>query len=348
MWGLRMNFTIVGAGAIGGVVGAYLAKAGEDVTLVDVNQEHILTIRNNGLLIETLDQLLTVNVPAKTVTEILGDNKKLDAVILAVKAQHTSEAIENIQPLLTESSIVVSMQNGLTENIVSERIGEERTIGCFVNFFSDYMKPGYIQYGGVGSLYIGELDGKITSRLLELQRKLKAWGDVKVTENIWGYLWSKLAYGAILTATALVDEKMADILEKQEYRDLFIKLSAEVLQVADHQNIEVYGFDDWEPNIVFRRNQSPNKERIDEQFEKLITRLRSYKKVKSGIWRDIAIKKRKTEVPDQLGVVIEKGKEFSFEMTLTEKLVDMITELEEGKRQMSWANLDELQATLGN
>ncbi|MBB5174582.1 ketopantoate reductase family protein [Texcoconibacillus texcoconensis] len=338
-----MKFTFIGAGAIGGVVGAYLAKAGEDVTLVDVNEEHINEIQKNGLNIQTQEESWTTKeVKAKTMNDLKKSKEPLDVVVLAVKAQHTSEAVNDIKDLLQKDSVVISMQNGLTENIISSIIGQDRTIGSFVNLFADYLEPGLIQYGGVGSLFIGELSGELSPRLLALEEKFKAWGDAKATDNIYGYLWSKLAFGAILTATATVDEKMAEVINPTDNRKMFVELATEVLKVADQNGIQPMSFDNWEPNIIYQKNKERDWDTINEHFDKLVARLRSYKKVKSGIWRDLAVRKRKTEVPFHLSPVIERGQDLNIDMSLTKKTLDLIVELENQEREMSWENIESL------
>lgn len=181
-----MKFTIIGAGAIGGVVGGYLAHHGNHVTLVDINENHVNAINKNGLTIEYVDGPIVVNVQSVMIDQLEQTSNELDVVILAVKSQHTEQVINQIKHLIGESTVIISMQNGLNEQIIENMIGEERTIGSFVNLFADYMEPGVIQYGGVGSLYIGELDGSITNRLLEIQDCLKAWGNVQITSNIFG------------------------------------------------------------------------------------------------------------------------------------------------------------------
>src|SRR6185436_18267244 len=94
---------------------------------------------------------------------------------------------------LAADGYVVSLQNGLNELQISSLVGAQRTIGAFVNFSADYLEPGLIHFGGRGAFKIGELDGQITPRVLELQRALSAWGRVDVTDNIWGFLWGKQA-----------------------------------------------------------------------------------------------------------------------------------------------------------
>lgn len=336
-----MKIAVWGAGAIGGVIGAYLVRAGEDITFIDIDLDHIRAMNDAGLTIETLDGDLNVPVKAMTVEEFKKTGELLDVVFLAVKAQHTGQAVREFKDRLQEDSVVVSLQNGLCEEVIAGLIGKERTIGSFVNLFADYIKPGVIQYGGVGSLYLGELDGSITPRLKVLHEELSHWGNAQMTNNIWGYLWGKLAYTAILAATALVDEKMADVIDPKENRDILVDLARETVEVAHKLKIKPEGFDDWEPSLVYSAG-ALDWEKINAQFDKLVKRLRTYKKVKSGIWRDLAVRKRKTEVETHLIPVIKAGKSLGVDMAMTERVVEMIKDIEEGLREMSWDNIEEL------
>jgi 2-dehydropantoate 2-reductase len=110
----------------------------------------------------------------------------LELVLLAVKAQHTLAALQPLVPLLAHDGMVVSLQNGLNEQVIAQLVGAERTVGCLVNFSADYLEPGLIHYGGPGIITLGELDGSLTPRLAQLQTLLSAWGDIAITQNIWG------------------------------------------------------------------------------------------------------------------------------------------------------------------
>src|SRR5213075_876033 len=108
---------------------------------------------------------------------------------------------------------VVSAQNGLNELAIADVVGAQRTVGAFVNFGADYIEPGVVHYGGRGAVVVGEIDGRVTARVNAIR---DAWLDFDVhtiaTSNIWGYLWGKEAYGAMLFATALTNESIADAL----------------------------------------------------------------------------------------------------------------------------------------
>lgn len=334
-----MSITIIGAGAIGGVIGAYLLKNGEEVVFVDRDIEHVKAMNENGLTIQMKDERFTVKAEAYTVEDFLETKKSVDTIFLAVKAQHTKEAIQPFEKLMHDESFVVSFQNGLSEDIIASIVGKSRTVGCFVNLFADYMSPGIIEYGGVGSLYIGEIDGKESKRVNELRDKLQCWGDAKATQNIFGYLWSKLAYGAMLTATALTNNEIADFFEDRKYHHLLNEIGKEVLQVADSQGITPEPFDNWVPAFLYPQKKAQD---LENSYFNIAHKLRGYTKTRTGIWRDLAVRKRKTEVAEQLTPVILLGEKSGYDMPLVRKILAMIQEIEEGKREMSLENIDEL------
>jgi 2-dehydropantoate 2-reductase len=336
-----MEITIIGSGAIGGVLGAYLARAGEQVIFCDIDPDHVKEMNETGLRIEGPDETFTVETNAFLPNDLLERGKSLEMVFLCVKAQHTEAALKPLLSLIQDTSTVVSFQNGLCENIVSNLIGHEKTVGCFVNFSADYLAPGRILYGGVSSVRIGELDGNISKRVLDLQHTLRAWGPVEVTDNIWGYLWGKLSYAGLLYATALVDETMAAVVRNPDLRESLTELCSEILEVAEKENVTPHGFDDWEPHMVYPREKRNDKELI-QQLEKLANRMTTNKKTKSGIWRDLAVRRRPTEIDYHLVPILEIGKRYGLSMPLTSRLVQSIKEIEQGKRKMDWRNLYEL------
>jgi 2-dehydropantoate 2-reductase len=336
-----MEITIIGSGAIGGVLGAYLARAGEHVLLCDIVEEHVQKMNTEGLTIEGPNETFTASVTAYTPEELLQRNKPLDMVFLCVKAQHTEQALKQILPLLNNRTAIVSFQNGLCEKTISDYVGQERTIGCFVNFSADYLEPGKILYGGISAVYLGELDGRPSARLDDLKNRLSCWGPVSLTNNIWGYLWGKLSYAGLLYATALVDETMAAVVRRIEVREVLMELCSEILEVAAREHVTPLGFDDWEPGLVYPKDQR-NNETLNDQLEKLATRMNANKKKKSGIWRDLAVRKRKTEVDYHLVPIIQLGEKYGLRLPLTSLLTQRIKDLENGTKQMSWDHLLEL------
>ena len=143
---------IWGGGAIGGTLAAYWARAGIPVLLVDIVREHVEACRTSGLAIEGPVENFTRVVPAATPDEVDGVYKR---IVLAVKAQHTEGALDNLLPHLAPDGYVLSAQNGLNEIAIARRAGEARTVGCFVNFGADWLGPGRILFGNRAAVVVG-------------------------------------------------------------------------------------------------------------------------------------------------------------------------------------------------
>ncbi len=329
---------IWGTGAIGGTIGAYFAQAGHDVVFVDRATDHVEAINTRGLSIEGPIAEFTVKAKAFTPETPEG---KFNTVFLCVKAHHTLEATRALEAHLTLDGFVVSAQNGLNELEIASVVGESRTIGCFVNFGADYLEPGIIHYAGRGAVVIGELNGATTPRLAVLQQLLLEFDDRAImTNNIWGFLWGKMAYGAQLFVTALTNESIADALAAPEHRKLFIAVAREVMRIASARGIKPEGFNGFNPHAF---TPEATLEAATASLEEMVAFNRKSAKTHSGIWRDLAVRKRQTEVDAQLGPIVALGAEIGVPAPITARLIEMIHEIERGNRALDWANLAELE-----
>jgi len=336
-----MKFLVWGAGAIGGTLGAHLARAGHDVTFVDRASEHVDAINRDGLRIEGPLAQFIARVPACTPDQLRGE---FEHVVLAVKAQDTAGATRELAPHLSGNGYVVSAQNGLNEMVIKAIVGDARTIGCFVNFGADYIEPGVIQYAGRGAVVLGEIDGRTTPRLVELHRAFLDFDDRAVmTANIWGFLWGKLGYGAQLFATALTNDSIADALADPGYRDLYIEIAREVMRVARARRITPEGFNGFDPHAF-----APDADRgiAERSLDEMVAFNRRSAKTHSGIWRDIAVRKRRTETDAQLGPIVALGADVGVPTPLVSRLIQLMHEVEDGKRPQSHATLDLLRAAV--
>ena len=130
-----MRLLIWGAGAIGGTMGAYLVRAGHDVTVVDSVEDHVAAINRSGLRITGPIDEFTARPVAYTPGELGG---QWDTIMLATKAHHTESAMQALLPHLGRDGCVISVQNGLNEIAIAAAAGAQRTVGAFVNFGADY------------------------------------------------------------------------------------------------------------------------------------------------------------------------------------------------------------------
>ena len=326
-----------GAGAIGGTVGAYLKRAGHDVAFVDLVPEHVEAIRGPGLRIRGPVEEFTVRAPASLPAEVAGVWPR---VFLCVKAHHTAEACRALLPHLAPDGYVLSLQNGLCETAIAQVVGPARTTGAFVNFGADWMGPGEIMFGNRGAVVLGEIDGRMTPRLADLHALMRAFEPEAVAvPDIWSYLWGKLAYGSMLFAQALGEKGIADCLARPELLPVWRALGGEAVAVALAEGVEPRGFNGFDPD-AFRPGASAA--RAEESVAAMVAFNRPSAKTHSGVWRDLAVRKRRTEVDAQIAPVAEIGARHCLPCPAIRKLVALIHDIEEGRRPLSDDNLLEL------
>ena len=336
-----MTITIYGAGAIGGVTGAALARAGHDVLLVDRAEDHVAAMNAHGLTIESREG--SVTVPVRAITPGALDHE-LGLVLLAVKSQDTSAALEVLTPRLAEAGAIVSLQNGLNEELIAEKIGAPRTVGCLVNWAADWVAPGRILHGGHGALVLGELDGRMSDRVQGLAKLLAVVAPTEVTDNVLGYTWAKHVYGALLVATAVVDAHVYEVVERSPaVQQMLVALVVENMRAAEAAGIRLEPFDEYAP-ADYRAAARGDLAARQRAMEIIARHYRQHTKTKTGIWRDLVVRRRKTEVGALLGATVAKARTLGLDMPLTERLIAMIEDLERGRRVMSWDNIDELVA----
>jgi len=336
-----MTITIYGAGAIGGVTGAALARAGHDVLLIDRAEDHVAEMNAHGLAIESREG--SVTVPVRAITPGALDHE-LGLVLLAVKSQDTSAALEVLTPRLAEAGAIVSLQNGLNEELIAEKIGAPRTVGCLVNWAADWVAPGRILHGGHGALVLGELDGRMSDRVQGLAKLLAVVAPTEVTDNVLGYTWAKHVYGALLVATAVVDAHVYEVVERSPaVQQMLVALVVENMRTAEAAGIRLEPFDEYAP-ADYRAAARGDLAARQRAMEIIARHYRQHTKTKTGIWRDLVVRRRKTEVGALLGATVAKARTLGLGMPLTERLIAMIEDLELGRRAMSWNNIDELVA----
>ncbi|HEY3682459.1 MAG TPA: 2-dehydropantoate 2-reductase [Streptosporangiaceae bacterium] len=327
-------YTIVGGGAIGGTLGFHLAAAGHPVRIVDADADHVAAIRARGLTLRRADGDQRIAVEAATPAET---EKIDDRVLLCVKAQATESAMTWLAPRLAPGGFVVSLQNGLNEDAIAAHIGAGRTVGAFVNLFADVAEPGVIKDGGLGALVVGEMDGRPSVRAAEVVADLQAWGPAKATGNVPGYLWSKLGFGAMLTATALADAPMGDLVDR--HRPMMYRLVAEVFAVAAARGVTLEPFDAFEPGAYLPATAPADR---DAATDRLTAWLRTQAKDRSGIWRDIAVRHRPVEVHDHYGPVVAAADDLGVAVPLLRAMLARLADVENGRASMSEDHLTEL------
>lgn len=320
---------VCGAGAIGGTIAAFLARCGHPVTVVDLVAEHVARIRQVGLAITGPVAEFTVRMNALTPSDLRGE---FDLVLLAVKAQHTRVAVEMIKSHLAVHGTVVSVQNGLNEYLIAELVGPERTLGCFVHFGADYEAPGHIAYHIRMPLMLGELDGRMTERLRAVHTLLQEFEpNAEMTDNIFGFLWSKLVFSAMMIAQALVKVPTQEFLDDRSYRPLIYRMVGEVARVAAAEGVRLMPFQGFEAGAFIDGDESA----MDAAVSEYARRRRGSKKMFMGVYRDLFIRHRVSEVSPWYAPVLRLAERHNIGVPALTTGVKAIASIESGRTSLS-------------
>ena len=332
---------IWGAGAIGGTLGAYWTRARHPVLMVDIVAEHAEACSTTGLSIEGPVESFSQVVPCVTPDHLSG---QFSRVVLAVKAQATEEAVKAILPHLAAEGVILSAQNGLNERTIAALAGPERTLGAFVNFGADWLGPGKVLYGNRGAVVVGELDGAIRSRTTGFHDLLRIFEpDAVLTPDIWSYLWGKMGYVAMLFATALNQDSMSANFANPGRNAAFIAIGREVMLTARAEGIKPRGFNGFEPEAFM---PDASYEDARQCLNALAVFNAKTAKTHSGIYRDLAVRKRRTEVDQMVSVTADIAAGHGIETPVLRRLAELIRDVEEGRRVMSPETFDALNDAL--
>ncbi len=189
-----MRIAVLGTGGTGAYFGGLLARAGEDVIFI-ARGKHLEAIQEHGLTVKSrLVGDFTLPVSATSTTQTVGP---VDLILFCVKAYDNATAIPLLPPLIGPNTLILSLQNGVeNEDHIIQGIGQQPVLGAVSFVTSMVQAPGVIvQTGGPGKIVVGELDGRISSRVERLQAPFeRAKIVVQLQHNIRSALWEKFLF----------------------------------------------------------------------------------------------------------------------------------------------------------
>jgi 2-dehydropantoate 2-reductase len=313
---------IIGAGAIGSVIGAHLCARGEDVVMIDIAAPHVEAIKQNGLR-------LTGANPLHVWPRAFHPNELTQCfqrVILAVKAKDTGAAISSVERHLADDGWVLPLQNGLGMLDIAKRVGERRVVGAVIAIGAYYEEPGVINFAGRGDTHIGEIDGRASARVDQLVALLSCVQTTHATSNVIGGAWGKLALCAAYTGTALSDVDVLSLYEQPFARAILARLVREVALAARANGVVITPADGIDPTSFVDADDLEEAGRWAGQM----TAWRNYTTARTGIWRDLALRRRPTEVPAQLNPVLDIARLHKLAMPGLTRLLELIGKVETG------------------
>lgn len=330
-----MNVAILGCGALGGVMAARLAvQQDHSVTVINRNPQISEAISRNGVILR--EGKRTRTCPVRLVEEAEGG--PFDALILATKCNGLVEAVENLKSHLAASACVITTQNGLVALDLAELIGYRSLIPGCVLWGASMDAPGVYRITGSEPFIIGGLDGGMSDPAAEKAETLLSHiFPVKVSPNIRGVLWSKLAITATFTSMgAITGFTFGKLAASREIRDIMLTIGREVFEVSRAQGITLESLGG---GVNFERFLS---DQGHSRFLKhLFMRIIGFKsRDTESSMLDSIRRNRKTEVEFINGRLVQAADRSGVPAPCNRLVLDLIRELESGKRQPTPDNLE--------
>jgi len=340
---MNKRIAIIGAGAVGSYLGGHLARADNDVTLIDPWPEHIEAIRAKGLTLTgmTAEEACTVSVPTMHITEVQGLSKQrpVDIAIVATKSYDTEWATVLIKPYLSAQGYVVSAQNSINEETIAGVVGWGRTVGCIVanNFAVDLYEPGCVRRTmprdfNLSSIFVGEVHGRITPRIEELHRTLAPVDGAAATTNLWGVRWSKLCVNGMRNGVSAATGLGGNARDAHPIiRNVVIRLGGEAVKVGRALGYDLEHITGIEPGKLLAASEG-DQTALSEVEAHMLKGTRS--QARSDLQRPSMAqdmqKGRRTEIGELNGFIVAKAKEAGVAAPTHEKLVEIVRRVERG------------------
>ena len=228
---IMRNVMMVGAGSVGGFFGAHLAKSNPNVSFL-LRPRTLAAVQARGLTIRSASGTLTVHPPAAS------DPRQLpapDLIILSVKAYDLDEVMTQLEPVLTDRTVILTLQNGVdTEDRLLARLKRDCVVGGVAFIYSKIVEPGVIDHYKKGGVAIGEMMGHESPRVLEIQQLFKAAGiPCQLTKDVRRSKWEKMCWNCVFNPlTVVIDDKVAKALDHPEMLGVVHTIVEEVMAVA--------------------------------------------------------------------------------------------------------------------
>jgi 2-dehydropantoate 2-reductase len=328
---------VVGAGAVGGVTAAILAREKQDVCLVAKHPELAEKISTEGMEVSGHCGNFRMRVPAVAKAGALDG--KFDFVFMATKADALINVTREILPYLHEHSRVVSMQNGICEEALAAVAGSLRTIGCVVGWGATMLAPGKVEMTTGGEFVIGNWDRDKDEKLEEVAGILKLVMPTSTTNEILSHLYSKLIINSCITTLGAISGlNLGQMLMKRHIRNIFIEIVREAIMVADAMGITVKPY---AGRLDYYRFLRPGMMASARRHMTIRVIGFKYRKLKSSSLQSLE-RGRKTEIDYFNGYISSKGKACGVNTPLNRKLTRMVQEIENEMRSISVNSFQEI------
>jgi 2-dehydropantoate 2-reductase len=342
---MTTRLLFVGAGAIGSYLGAFLSRAGHDVTLVDPWPEQIEAIRRGGIAVTGPHEPFTAKPTALHLHEAQRLGADFDIAFVAVKSYDTAWATHLALRHLAPSGYLVAAQNCWNDPVIAAIAGPARSVGLIMSRIAVALwEAGRVERGvekgdGAGHVVFrpGEHDGHVTPRVEELARMLSVIDGAKPTDNLWGERWAKLCANCMGNPVqAMTGLGSLEIAGDPRGREITIRLAEESARVGLALGLRVPKFG----GAPAERWAEAGRPGVYKELDAMLTpREGSGRNWRASMAQDV-IKGRRTEIAYMNGHVAAKGREKGIPTPVTAAVVGLVEEIDAGARKPAPEHID--------
>lgn len=306
-----MKICMIGAGAMGGVYGGLLVRAGFDVTLVDIREDHVAAIRRDGLKVEGVQGEHVIRIDAQTRND---GPQAFDLAIVFTDANATRDAARMAARILKPDGFAMTLQNGIgnVEALV-EALGRERVVAGVSMNSAASPATGRSAYTHKGMTSIGELDGRDTPRIREVARMLNQAGiETEIVADPMSYVWSKFVLNCGINAlTAVTGLRSGEMYRTPEVNALQDRVIDEILMVVERKGVKLA--------------ESDPRKKIKSHCRVRYNKPSMMQHVEQG---------RRTEIDAINGALVREAKALGLAVPYNEAVVAIVKGLEKSRRQL--------------
>ena len=328
-----MKYAMYGAGALGTVLGAYVARAGVDIDLINRNEKHVAALKKNGAKI-----IGKVNFTQKVNALLPSEmTEKYDVIVLMTKQRDNVATVEFLKNYLKDDGAICTCQNGLPEPKIAEIVGADRTLGCAIAWGATFHGEGVSELTSEPDALTFSL-GQIGNckRLEDVKNLFSLMGKVVIEKNFLGARWSKLLINSAFSGLSTVTGgTFGEVAKKKPSRKVAQRIIKECIDVAKAAGIVIEPVQGHKIDKLFDYN-NPLKKALS--FALIPVAMKKHSALISSMLQDLRNGK-KCEIDFINGTVVEYGEKYGVKTPFNARTVEIVHGIEDGKYAPDFKNI---------
>jgi len=332
-----MEYAIYGAGSLGIVLAAYLARSGEKFDVVDRNPKSVNALNERGAVVRgKADFCQKVNAVLDSQT-----TKKYDIVFLLTKQLGNVDTVRKISEFLSDDGVICTLQNGLPEQEISEILGADRTFGAAVGWGATRLESGVSELTSEPereslTFSVGSYGNGDNEKFDEIVRILGVMGHVDIETNFIGARWVKLLINSAFSGmSAVCGDTFGAVAENKESRKVVQRVIKECIDVANAAGIKIEPIQGKDV-VKLLDYKGAFKKKIS--FAIIPLAIKKHRLLKASMLQDIE-KGIPCEIDSINGIVCAFGKRYGVATPFNDKVVEIIHAIEKGEYQPRFDNV---------